>query len=84
MGLEMLLGGADELDSGKLVAALLEAADDIAHKPTLEKVSFEMIAGWGCKELVTREKSYLDAIGLDSNKSPFRGRHDCDEERIGC
>ena len=35
MGLEVLLGGGDELDGGKLEAALLEALDDGADQAAL-------------------------------------------------
>lgn len=36
MGLEVLLGGGDELDGGKLETALLEALDDGADQAALE------------------------------------------------
>ena len=35
MGLEVLLGGGDELDGGKLESALLEALDDGADQAAL-------------------------------------------------
>jgi len=35
VGLEVLLGGGDELDGGKLEAALLEALDDGADQAAL-------------------------------------------------
>ena len=42
MGLEVLLGGGDELDGGKLESALLEALDDGADQAAL---------GWGVRRL---------------------------------
>ena len=42
VGLEVLLGGGDELDGGKLESALLEALDDGADQAAL---------GWGVRRL---------------------------------
>lgn len=39
--LEMLLAGSDELDGDKLVAAFLEAGDDIADQPALDAVGLD-------------------------------------------
>lgn len=48
--LSVLLGGADELHGSELVAALLEAADDVGDEATLDACEEQMIrarrTGW--------------------------------------
>ena len=52
--LEVLLGGSDELDGGKLEATVLEAGDDGADEAALSMVSFCRTEGreqaWGMEE----------------------------------
>ena len=62
MLLQVLLAGADHLDGHELVAALLEAGDDVADEAALDVVSV-------APSLAARFQPYLDAIGLDGDEA---------------
>lgn len=76
VGLEVLLGGGDQLDGGKLEATLLEALDDGADEAALwevleEVVSLEVVgARWSGGEWWW---PYLDTVRLDGDEAGCEG-----------